>query len=530
MEATADTIQGLPLSPATPTQDMDDVALATWLEIRQRSGKAVALFLANTVCKVMDMGDGAPLLHAADPDKRSVKVLRQLAKRGLLHVSELSSSQQLTRAIMADAAWDPAPIPQSSITQLLNTRSVHLGRSGRGDSLPLDAIWQVWVDAGGRCMMEGCGEDLSRVPLHNKLARLGYLAHIVASNPDGPRGDRALSHALSAQPENIMLMCDAHHRLIDCFAPDDYPTERLRAMRERHARITRQAGEALRYPRTLAITLLANIGNVFTDTNAADLRQALLESGLCMLPDVAHHIRRVQRDDRGGAVFWANYLHEHECDIHHLVKAVSQQQAEATEIAVFPLHHVATLVLAGRIVGEARRTRVFQYHRERRTWVWDRTVMPLPPETFTVFGLTGNPVDEVLLSLELTASVDKRALPSTLAARVASEEIAWVRITIPNPNFACIAHPGDLEQFKAIARKTVNHIQDVVRAKRVHLIGISPASSLFTFGQLLQAGHHPPYTIYDRSDRNVPFADAFTITGHEVQPPAGTTGVPIKIR
>jgi len=147
-----------------------------------------------------------------------------------------------------------------------------------------------------------------------------------------------------------------------------------------------------------------------------------------------------------------------------------------------------------------------------------------------VFGLTDNPVDEVLLSLELTASVDEQALPSTLAAQVASREIAWVRISIPNPNFACIAHPGDLEQFKAVARKTVNHIQDVMRAKRVHLIGISPASSLFTFGQLLQAGHHPPYTIYDRADGKAPFADAFSITGHEVLPPTGTTGAPIKIR
>lgn len=378
-------------------------------------------------------------------------------------------------------------------------------------------------------MMEGCGEDLSHVPLHTGTAQIGYFAHIIASDPAGPRGDPEQSHKRSDDPENIMLMCDGHHRVIDCFAQHDYSPARLFAMREEHVRIVRQATEALRFPRALAITLLANLGNVLTDTTSGDLRKALLECERCMLPDVEDHIRRTQRDDRRDPIFWSYYLHEHEREIQHLVNSCRASPG-AHEIAVFPLHHVPTTVLAGRILGEARLIRVFQYRRDRGTWVWDKGAEPHPPEDFVLTELNTDRADEVLVSLELTATVDEQALPAELVPRVASGEVPWVRLTTPNPSTAFIGHPEDLLRFKELARRAVNHVQDVMRARRVHLIGVSPASAIFSFGQLLQAGHHPPYTIYDRSDRNAEFTPAFTVTGHTVEPPTGTGGAPIKIR
>jgi len=42
-----------------------------------------------------------------------------------------------------------------------------------------------------------------------------YIAHIVAEKPDGPRGDPARSPLLADAIENLMLLCDVHHRLID---------------------------------------------------------------------------------------------------------------------------------------------------------------------------------------------------------------------------------------------------------------------------------------------------------------------------
>lgn len=107
-------------------------------------------------------------------------------------------------------------------------------------------------------------------------------------------------------------------------------------------------------------------------------------------------------------------------------------------------------------------------------------------------------------------------MPPALQARIAAGDVTWLRITTPSPHPSIIAHPDDLDQFMQVARRTIHHVQDIMRARRVHLIAISPASTVFRFGQMLQAGHHPEYIIYDRASREYPFAPALSITGHEV--------------
>ena len=96
-------------------------------------------------------------------------------------------------------------------------------------------------------MYRGCCEDLGITPLTTQSGRTGYLAHIIASDPDGPRGDSATSHALSDEPENIMLMCDAHHRLIDRLDADSHPPERLQEMRRERSRMVRIALDGVGY-------------------------------------------------------------------------------------------------------------------------------------------------------------------------------------------------------------------------------------------------------------------------------------------
>jgi hypothetical protein len=149
------------------------------------------------------------------------------------------------------------------------------------------------------------------------------------------------------------------------------------------------------------------------------------------------------------------------------------------ELAVFPLHHIATMILAGRIIGEASAIQVFQYHRDRKTWEWDANATPQPAGTFNVEGLSADRVTEALITIELTANIDTESLPTSLQASLSDGQMPWVRITMPNPNGACISHPDDLTQFIRVARQAINHVQDVMRVNRVHLIGISPASTLF---------------------------------------------------
>ena len=94
--------------------------------------------------------------------------------------------------------------------------------ANRGQAPQAQTVQLLCAKAAGRCEFEGCGKILYEEILTRKGIRDSVVAHIVASSPDGPRGDPNRSHALSAEISNLMLLCPTHHKLIDDNA-DEYP-------------------------------------------------------------------------------------------------------------------------------------------------------------------------------------------------------------------------------------------------------------------------------------------------------------------
>lgn len=206
----------------TPHQHLDDDDLVAWLDQLRRAGHTVGYLHAQSLCKVFDTTSPSAQLHPADPDKKSKAMLKKLAQENLLLQHDLPLAT-LTAANAVDPAWPLVPAVPDEIVDLVDERLRALGRTGRGADISQPTAWKVWTDAGGCCMFEGCGANLSTIPLYTRSAKISYLAHIIASDPNGPRGTLADSHRLSDDADNIMLMCDAHHRLIDSFAPGEYP-------------------------------------------------------------------------------------------------------------------------------------------------------------------------------------------------------------------------------------------------------------------------------------------------------------------
>ncbi|TAL99620.1 MAG: SAVED domain-containing protein [Paraburkholderia sp.] len=510
---------------------LDDTALAAWLRQQKTDRKEVVLVHAGTTCKVYERPSTRGVLQSADPEGKSKSVFKALARQRRLLAVEVAPAE-IAEAATVNAAWLPHEMSERDIDEFVEQRKVHLGRvEGRGEAITPDTANQVWADAGGCCMFQGCGHDLSVVPLYNKGARIAYLAHIVASDPCGPRGTDQDSHRLSNVAENIMLMCDAHHRLIDSFAPDRFDAQRLRDMRRHHTEKVRSYRAAMRHRVAQVVTIFGDIGATPTHFPDSEFMEALLSEELSMHPEVKRHLVYQSRDDRTAPGFWENYLREMQLQIGLMVQSLSRPTAASPdELAVFPLHHSATLVLAGRIVGEARRVRVFQPSRRRKSWLWNKDADVQPAGTFKVIGHTDSPVDEMLLTVELTAHLDESAIPANLATAIASGALRRIRLTTDAPDGECLQRKEDLDQVMSVARRVINDIQDKMHARRVHLIVIAPASATFSIGQLLQAGHHAAYTLYDRANWEQPFREAFTINGHSVVPPAGSDQTPITIR
>lgn len=90
----------------------------------------------------------------------------------------------------------------------------------------------VWGQSGARCAI--CRESLlerGQIPEMEHL--IGEVAHIVAEEQDGPRGESSLSVEQRNSEANLILLCLKHHKIIDD-APKSYPVEALHKTKEIH--------------------------------------------------------------------------------------------------------------------------------------------------------------------------------------------------------------------------------------------------------------------------------------------------------
>jgi hypothetical protein len=90
----------------------------------------------------------------------------------------------------------------------------------------------LWGRSGNRCAI--CRREL--VMDVNDLddeSVIGDECHIVAREPNGPRGDSPLSLRERNRYENFILLCKVHHKLIDD-QPNTFTVERLKDIKRRH--------------------------------------------------------------------------------------------------------------------------------------------------------------------------------------------------------------------------------------------------------------------------------------------------------
>src|ERR1700716_1769833 len=91
----------------------------------------------------------------------------------------------------------------------------------------------LWARGAGRCHY--CNTSLIGDYISGKEnANFGFVAHIEADKPTGPRGEAVRSPLLEEDVSNLMLMCYPHHKLIDRDELDKSPEQRLLDMKTAH--------------------------------------------------------------------------------------------------------------------------------------------------------------------------------------------------------------------------------------------------------------------------------------------------------
>jgi hypothetical protein len=256
------------------------------------------------------------------------------------------------------------------------------GTRGRQAEIDAKTRFEVASSAAWCCQFDGCGADLRQHCVPGPAGNYGYFAHIVASSSEGPRGDRILSPELANDPENIMLMCDKCHRLIDRIAPERYTVEVLREMRSKSISEVRRLLECLRYPAAKMVVIGGNI-----EGQAFAFDERLAEEAMWMrgLRTTGHPEWFWRNGGHLGASntdgYWLSLLQlMKSSDIARLKGLLTGTAGPepGRRLAVFPVHGTSVLVLAGRLIGESGSVQLFQFHRDQiggsrgGQWAWQK--------------------------------------------------------------------------------------------------------------------------------------------------------------
>jgi len=92
----------------------------------------------------------------------------------------------------------------------------------------------LYQRSGNRCAFPGCSKELvySGNGKDNHVV-LSEVAHIVGQSVDGPRGNYPLEIKKRDGYDNLILLCEEHHHIVDSQV-NTYTVERLRQMKAEH--------------------------------------------------------------------------------------------------------------------------------------------------------------------------------------------------------------------------------------------------------------------------------------------------------
>jgi hypothetical protein len=374
--------------------------------------------------------------------------------------------------------------------------------------IPQAAVLEVWLRAGGRCEYPQCNAALWRDDITLTQMNRAYLAHIIADSPKGPRGDQVLSAQLAKDPSNIMLLCDAHHRLVDKTDIEGYPAELLRRYKAEHEdRIERQTGIQTNL-RTELLLFGTKIKERSGLVNSADARDAVLpnrypasESGIPIdLADID-----MAEDD---PEFWtvvpkivertlSRFLHE----------GVGPTGRPINHLSVFALAPIPLLIHFGKCLGDTIPADVFQRHRGGSPWHWGA----LEEEGFDYSTFTPDPAekqgDRIALNLSLSGVIH-----DTEIGRALGERVPTYTMTIARPRRDFLRAKEQLELFRRewyalLGRIRGAHGEDC----EIHLFPAIPVAVAVEIGRSLLPKADPRIVVYDADKEHGGFRPTLTL-------------------
>jgi SMODS-associated and fused to various effectors sensor domain len=353
-------------------------------------------------------------------------------------------------------------------------------------------VLRIWVKSGGRCAYAGCNENLLDDELTQYKAKTGYLAHIVGEKPGGPRGHPTRSEELKADPENIMLLCAKHHKMVDVDQVEEHSEELLlRYKRDHETRIELQTGI---HPskRTHVVLFGTGIQERRGLVNFEQAHQAIMPE---RYPATARGIR-IDLNEVGVSPTDDGYWELATKLIKRKAAAVHEKEdvtgIEINHLSVFGLAHIPLLIYFGRAVGDVVPADVYQRHRSPADWKW----RAMTSQGFNYTLITPEEADtecNVAVVLSLSGQVHREEVE-----RVLGKTLPTYELTIANPGREYLQAQEQLELFTREWRELMTRIRATHGPEcEVHLFPAVPVSVAIEMGRAMLPAADPVMHLYN---------------------------------
>lgn len=377
--------------------------------------------------------------------------------------------------------------------QLLNKIDKDNKEKGRGKNFSTKTINQVLLDSHNRCMFEGCGEQLNLDELTGEKGNYGYNAHNVASSESGPRGILYLSDHLSDDPDNVLLLCDKHHRLIDRIALADFPASKLSKMRSEFTNAANSLLDGLKYQPIPVYSVLWPVGGYSSSSPEAR------EIAACLAQIKSRILgARIDIDDndilsmRRPEIFTQNIDEIVKCAANEILGQIRRHGFRA---ALFAFGPMPALVGLGAVLGNKNEITPMLRFRDGNCWMW-----PQNKPTQSSFSINDQAITssckEVVILVAFTNN--------PLGMQKKAEELGFpiIKVLAKTMGNSAIPHPDNGRELRVELQRLFQRLKDENNIIKIHLLVCASNAACVFIGQAIDL-HQPEFLVYDFSGESM---------------------------
>lgn len=355
---------------------------------------------------------------------------------------------------------------------------------------PISSInkYLVWVRSGGRCQYRGCNKVLHTDILTKRNFNQSYIAHIVADKPLGPRGDILRSSLLADDIDNLMLMCDTHHRLIDKVDVVGHPESLLLEMKREHEARINNATNIQPDRSSYVVTYSANIG-MHTPNVSFQIVSKYLLPEYYPAKDRSIDLSVVNSLNKDSdPSFWETETKNLQDKFDRYLLPLIKSN-EINHVSLFAFAPIPLLIKLGVLINDIVPVDVRQKRRMPDTWEFSTDV-----NTEYLFVL-GNGEGKVALKIELSADItDDRIY------KVVGNDACLYSIRIEHPGNDFVKSRKQIRDFGFKIREVLNVIKkDHGQDTTLHVFPAMPIALAIEFGRVWMPKADMSLKIYDQN-------------------------------